>query len=141
MTQASEAWQSDGEWVDAHPGALGDDIAARFAFARAITEQQGLAAAAAFDAARARLDESLGERVLLLPSASTAAPSATAAAEELEAFRAATLRLTCIAGLTGRPALSVPAFTTPDGPVGLCLVGPRYSDLALIELGREFTAG
>ncbi len=137
MTQAVEAWQSDGEWVDAHPGALGDDIAARFAFARGITEEQGLAAAAAFDAARSRLDDLLGERVLLLPSASAAAPSTTATAEELEAFRASTLRLTCVAGLTGRPGLSVPAYATPHGPVGLCLVGPRYSDLALIELGRE----
>jgi amidase len=137
MTQAVEAWQSDGEWVTAHPGALGDDIAARFAFARGITEAQGLAAAAAFGAARARLDDILGERVLLLPSASAAAPSTTASTEHLEAFRMSTLRLTCIAGLTGRPGLSVPAYVTPDGPVGLCLVGPRYSDLALIELGRE----
>jgi Asp-tRNA(Asn)/Glu-tRNA(Gln) amidotransferase A subunit family amidase len=136
MTQAVEAWQSDGAWVDAHPGALGDDIAARFAFAKAITEQQGLEAAAAFAAARERLDAVLGDRVLLLPSASTAAPSSTASAEELETFRANTLRLTCIAGLTGRPGLSVPALHTPLGPVGLCLVGPRYSDLALIELGR-----
>ncbi len=135
MTQAVEAWASDGRWVDAHPGALGDDIAARFAFAKSLTEQQGLEAAAAYDAARRRLDDVLGERVLVLPAASSAAPSATAPAEELEAFRASTLRLTCIAGLTGRPGLSVPIMPTPSGPVGLCLIGPRYTDLALIELG------
>ena len=137
MTQAVEAWASDGEWVDAHPGTLGDDIAARFAFAKSITEQQGLEAAAAYDSARRRLDDVLGERVLVLPAASSAAPSATIPGEDLEAFRASTLRLTCIAGLTGRPGLSVPIMSTPAGPVGLCLIGPRYTDLALIELGAQ----
>jgi amidase len=141
MTQASEAWASWGSWVTAHPGALGDDIAARFSFASAITEEQGLAAAAAFDSARGRLDALLGDRVLLLPSASSVAPSATADAEEVESTRAGTLRLTCVAGLTGRPGLSVPALwiereSSPiDVPVGLGLVGPRFGDLALIELG------
>ena len=142
VTQASEAWMSDGAWVEAHPGALGPDIAARFAIAKGITEGQALAGASAFDSARAHLDRVLGDRILLLPSASSAAPSTTAAGEELEAIRASTLRLTCIAGLTGRPALSVPlmsvpAETTAVAPVGLCLVGPRYGDLALIALGAS----
>lgn len=136
VTQAAEAWAADGEWIDAHPGALGEDIAARFAIAKTVTEQQALDAAAAFDDARERLDVALGERVLLLPSASTAAPSVDSPAAELDAFRATSLRLTSIAGITGRPGLSVPLMSTPDGPVGLCLVGPRYSDLALIELAQ-----
>lgn len=141
MTQATEAWASWGSWVAAHPGALGDDVAARFAFASAITEEEALEAAAAFDSARERLDALLGDRVLLLPSTSSVAPSATAAPEEVEATRAGTLRLTCIAGLTGRPGLSVPALwvgrdsSPTDVPVGLGLVGPRFGDLALIELG------
>ncbi len=59
-------------------------------------------------------------------------------ADLIERTRQGTLRLTCIAGLTGRPALSVPMLGVPqpglllDAPVGMCLVGPRFSDLALI---------
>ncbi|MBK4346352.1 DUF3225 domain-containing protein [Lacisediminihabitans sp. G11-30] len=145
VTQAAEAWMSDGAWVDAHPGALGSDIAARFAVAKGITEGQALAGASAFDGARAHLDRVLGDRILLLPSASSAAPSTTAEGAELEAIRGSTLRLTCIAGITGRPALSVPLMTVPvettaAAPVGLCLVGPRYSDLALIALGAALMA-
>lgn len=146
MTQASEAWASWGWWVTAHPGALGDDIARRFAFASAITEQQALDAATAYDDARARLDALLGDRVLVLPSASSVAPSTTASAAEIEAVRAGTLRLTCIAGITGRPGLSVPtlwvrrATSVTPLPVGLGLVGPRFSDLALIGLGEELAA-
>ncbi|MCU1514732.1 MAG: hypothetical protein JWO10_1822, partial [Microbacteriaceae bacterium] len=139
MTQAGEAWASNGAWVTAHPGTLGEDIASRFDFASKITEEQTSAAVAAYTAARDRLDALLGDRVLLLPSASSVALSATADAAEIEATRAGTLRLTCIAGLTGRPGLSVPALwiereSSPTPlPVGLCLVGPRYTDLALIE--------
>ncbi len=143
MAQASEAWASWGSWVAAHPGALGDDIAGRFAFASTITEQQALDAAAAWDDARAKLDALLGDRVLVLPSASSVAPSTTASAAEIDVVRAGTLRLTCIAGITGRPGLSVPALwvrrptsATPV-PVGLGLVGPRFSDLALIGLGEQ----
>ena len=142
VTQASEAWMSNGAWVEAHPGALGPDIAGRFAIAQGITEGQALAGASAFDSARAHLDRVLGDRILLMPSASSAAPSTTTGAEELEGIRASTLRLTCIAGLTGRPALSVPllsvpADTTATAPVGLGMVGPRYTDLALIALGAS----
>jgi amidase len=143
VVQAGEAWASHGPWVEAHPDALGGDIAARFAVAARITERESLDAAVVFAAARERLDGLLGDRVLLLPSASSAAPATTATAEELERTRAGTLRLTCIAGLTGRPALSIPVMTVATrigpAPVGLCLIGPRYTDLALIGLGESLT--
>ncbi|MFZ2964414.1 MAG: hypothetical protein WA006_07010, partial [Rhodoglobus sp.] len=64
-------------------------------------------------------------------------------AELIERIRQGTLRLTCIAGLTGRPALSIPLLSVPqpgallEAPVGVCLVGPRGSDLALIDLAES----
>jgi len=91
---------------------------------------------------RSRLERVLGERMLLLPSASSVALPISASAEMIERTRQATLRLTCIAGLTGRPALSVPLLWIPqpgaatDAPVGVCLIGPRFSDLALIDAGE-----
>ena len=145
VVQAADAWAADGEWVTAHPGAVGEATAARFAIAAAISAPQEAAARAALAATRARLDALLGDRVLLLPSASSAAPSATADPAELDRVRAATLRLCCIAGLTGRPALSIPALTVagPFGgsaPLGLGLVGPRGSDIALVTLGEKLAA-
>lgn len=141
--QAAEAWRSHGAWVTAHPGALGEAIAARFEFAAMITRSQEARAREDLAAARASIEAVLGERILLVPSASSVAPSATADDEQLERIRAATLRLTCIAGITGRPGLSVPLFamerewSAVDLPVGLCLVGPRGTDLALIDLGER----
>jgi amidase len=141
--QAAEAWASHGDWVAAHPGSLGDDIAARFAWASTITPEREAEARVAWSQARLRLESVLGDRVLVLPAASSVAPSATADAATIERTRAATLRLTAIAGLTGRPGLSAPLLSVPrpgqltPAPVGLCFVGPRGTDLALID----FAAG
>lgn len=137
VTQAAEAWESDGGWVLGHPDAVSGAVKERFAIARSVTREQEAEARAAVARHRERLDAALGDRVLLVPSASSAAPRVGAPPTDLDAVRAATLRLTAIAGLTGRPGLSVPALAVPE-PVGICLVGPRGSDLALLERAAVF---
>jgi amidase len=109
---------------------------------------------------RHRLEATLADRVLLLPSASSAAPSLSATSAEVDAVRAATLGLTCVAGVLGAPAVSAPLLQVPgDGsrvgaiaaearrvvaprpaPVGLCFVGPRGSDLALLRSAAAWGA-
>lgn len=140
VTQAAEAWASDGGWVTGHPDAVGPGARERFAIAAEVTREQEAQARAAVAAHRDRIDAILGDRVLLVPSASSPAPPVDASAADLDAVRGATLRLTAAAGLTGRPALSVPLLQVPE-PVGLCLVGPRGSDLALVDLGASLLAG
>jgi amidase len=137
VTQAAEAWDSDGGWITGHPDAVGGGVKDRFAIAAEVTREREAEARVALAVHRERLDGILGDRVLLVPSASSAAPPIDATAEILDAVRGATLRLTAIAGITGRPALGVPALRIPE-PVGLCLVGPRGSDLALLDLAGVF---
>lgn len=134
VTQSPEAWRSHGAWVESHPGALGPDIAERFAWARAVTADEEAAGLEWVAALAARIDDALGDDVLVIPSAASAAPRLDADADALMRVREATLGMTSVAGLTGRPALSVPLARTDAGPVGVCLVGPRGSDLALIDL-------
>ncbi|NRD07851.1 AtzH-like domain-containing protein [Rathayibacter agropyri] len=138
LVQAAEAWASDGAWVAAHPGVLAPDVQARFDAASqvdAATEARARAHVAEF---REALDTALGGRVLLLPSASSVAPALAASAEVVEAARMATLRLTCLAGIGGYPALSMPRLRVAGGPVGLCLVGPRGSDVALLDVAADW---
>jgi Asp-tRNA(Asn)/Glu-tRNA(Gln) amidotransferase A subunit family amidase len=139
IPQAAEAWRSDGDWVTAHPGACAPDVAARFAFAASVTPEQEAAALAGLERLRVEIDAALGDRILLLPSAPTVAPRLDADADTLESVRMRTLSITAVAGITGRPAVSAPVLTVLDGtgdalPVGLCLVGPRASDLAIIDI-------
>ncbi len=135
--QAFQAWQQHGVWVEAHPDALRGAAGERFAAASAITVSQDEDARATLTGLRAELDAALGDAVLVLPSAAGPAPRVWASAAEVDGHRQATFRLTCIAGITGRPAVSAPLLTTPGGPLGICLVGPRGSDEALIDLAAS----
>jgi amidase len=133
VTQQAEAWRANGAWVSANPGTLAPDVAARFAAASAVTPQREAEALAHRDRLARLLDEALGDAILLIPAAASAAPLLTASDSDLEEARAATLGLTTIAGMTGRPALSVPVMRVASGPVGVSLVGPRGSDISIIR--------
>jgi Asp-tRNA(Asn)/Glu-tRNA(Gln) amidotransferase A subunit family amidase len=136
--QGAEAWRQHGEWIAAHPGVLASDVASRFEVASAITEEHESKAREVLAAARTQLDEALAGRILLLPSTASTAPSLTADPAEIDAARAATLALTCFAGIGGYPALSVPLLQVNGAPAGLCLVGPRGTDLALVDIAATF---
>lgn len=133
--QQAEAWRTHGAWVTAHPGALGDDIAGRFELASRVTPEQEDAARVTLTRLALHLDAVLGDRVLLVPSASSVAPALDADPSLIERTRAGTLRMTAVAGITGRPGLSAPLLAVPQ-PIGVSLVGPRHSELALIALAE-----
>lgn len=134
VVQAAEAWRNDGTWIQAHPGALGDDVAARFAAAATITTDAEASARARLDDLRTLVREAIGGGVLSLPSVPGPAPSRTASGDAVLRTRAATLRLTAVAGVGGLPAVSAPLLTVDGAPVGVCLVGPAGSDRAIVEL-------
>jgi amidase len=131
--QAHEAWQAHGGWLTAHPGALGDEVAGRFAAAAAVSCEQAAEARAVVGKARAELAQWLDNAVLAVPTAPGPAPLRSAGAAELEAVRDRTLRLTFLAPLAGAPAVSLP-LAGADGPVGLSLIGAPGSDAALLAL-------
>lgn len=140
VVQATEAWHSQGDWISAHPGSLAPDVEARFRFGQSVTADREAEARAELAVQRDHLDRMLGGRILLVPSASSAAPSLSATAAEFDAIRSRTLGLTCVAGIGGYPAVSAPLLRVPGGPVGLCLVGPRGTDLALVALAATLAA-
>ena len=82
---------------------------------------------------RAALLEKLeGRAVLIMPTAPQVAFAHDTRAPSNQAD------FTCLANVAGLPALSLPAGWSDDGlPVGVQLVGPPGSELALIDLARE----
>ncbi|MFD4179785.1 amidase family protein [Rhodococcus sp. NPDC058514] len=141
--QGWEAWRAHGAWIERHWDGLGPDIRARFEAASGYTDGQRERAVARMRQIRGEIDRWLGDDLLLLPSASSVAPTrtdATLGGPAIERARAATLELTGIAGLSGRCAVSVPLPTADGVPVGLCIVAPRGRDLELLRLVRGFAA-
>jgi amidase len=130
--QAAEAWRTHGSWLRSHPGAPGPDVATRFAWAATVTADRERNARAVLATVRRQLDATLEDKILLLPTAPTPAPLRTADAASLDAVRAATISLTCLAAITGRPAISAPLLSVDGAPVGLSLLGPRGADLDLV---------
>ncbi|MGW2093875.1 amidase family protein [Promicromonospora sukumoe] len=128
--QAAEAWTVHGPWLADRMDTLGPAVRGRFERARLIGPADAATARAAVVRARAEIRARLGERVLVLPSTATVAPRP----EEAEAAREATMLLTCVAGIGGLPAVSVPVTTASGLPAGACLVGPAGSDRALLAL-------
>jgi Asp-tRNA(Asn)/Glu-tRNA(Gln) amidotransferase A subunit family amidase len=134
--QAAEAWEVHGDWLADRMDTLGPAVRGRFERARSIGAVEAQDAQVAVARARAEIRERLGERVLVLPSTATVAPRP----EDAEAAREATMLLTCIAGIGGLPAVSVPVATASGLPAGACLVGPAGADRALLGLAGRIGA-
>ncbi|MCK6066337.1 DUF3225 domain-containing protein [Microbacterium sp. EYE_512] len=139
--QGAEAWRNHGEWLRAHPGALGPAVAERFRVAAAVDPAAEAAAREAVTALRGRLTDLVRGAVLLFPTAPGPAPLRTADAAAVDAARAATLRMTAPAAVAGLPAISVPLLTVPspvgEAPVGVSLVSAPGTDIALVRLARR----
>lgn len=131
--QAWEAWRERGPWLRDRLDTLGPDVRARFAHAATIDDDDAAAAALTVARARDELRDRVGDRVLVLPSASSVAPRA---GDDLQAVRSATMRLTCLAGLGALPAVSIPLSTTARLPCGVSLVAGEGRDRDLLGLTR-----
>ena len=135
--QAHEAWRAHGEWLAGRLDTLGDDVRSRFEAASAVTADQADDARAVVAVARETVRGLVGDRVLVLPSAASVAPLlGRDLARRLQAVREATLRLTCLAGLGGLPALNVPLTTADQLPCGACLVAAPGRDDDLLRLAE-----
>lgn len=132
--QAYQAWQAHGAWLETRLDTLGEAVRGRFEMARAVTREQAAEARAVLAQARAEILDVVSDRVLAFPSASSVAPTAAEAAE----VRDDTLRLTCIAGIAGLPAVSIPVRTPTGLPAGLCLVAAPGRDRDLLAVAADF---
>jgi amidase len=140
LLSAAETWSILGAWIEVARPVFGPAIAGRFAFAR---EAAGMDIAPA-RAARMRIGQRLREivqddGVICLPTAPGPAPLRAATGDAVEAFRQRAQRLTCIAGLSGLPQISLPVARIDGAPLGLSLIGPPGRDLDLLALAVELT--
>jgi amidase len=139
--QGREAWVTDGPLIERFAPPLGPGVQQRFAWAKAVTDEQVATAQAFRTTFRARLLDLLGaDGVLVMPTMPDVAPLVSADDAGLESYRNRAIQMLCIAGLAGLPQLSLPLATRLGAPLGLSLVGPPGSDSSLVRLAQRLTA-
>jgi amidase len=131
--QMVEAWQANGRWMTANHPRLGPGVGGRFAAAKATLPSAAVPATTAGIQVRRALENALpNHAALVLPSAATVAPPPDLDPSASEDLRTRTLSLTCLAGLAGAPAVSLPLGRADGLPVGVCLLGRVGEDERLL---------
>jgi amidase len=135
IIQAREIWATYGDFVTRAQPKLGPGIKERMAFAATVTEADAAAAQRVHEVARAHIRTFMPPgTILALPTAPCIAPLIDTPADALESFRIRVMRLTCIAGLSGLPQISIPVGTASGCPAGLSFIGWAGGDEALLDL-------
>lgn len=135
--QGREAWQAQGDFIEQNGLCLGPDVAARFAWSKAVTDDQYNDACALRERFAAAWNELLGDRVLVMPTVPDIAPLLSARDEEIEQTRQISHHLLAISVLCRTPQLTMPLVNKDGAPLGISLMGPRGSDLSLVRLAVQ----
>jgi len=136
IIQANEIWQEHGVWASRHFENLGPGIKDRFLFASKIDPSIATQALDERIKIRNLLNSILDNKFLLIPTVADIAPLLNSTKNKLEDFRQKSFQLLCIAGLGGLPQISLPVVSSPEGALGISLVGPKDSDLELLSFAK-----
>ena len=137
ILQSEEAWDSVKDWVDTVNPRFSFWVSERYNLAISLTPDQISEAALLREQVRARMDEVFANGgIVCLPTAVAPAPLLGLPASAKKEIQGRLSHLTCIAGTTGRPQLSLPLGEVNGLPVGLSFLGDHESDEELIGFAR-----
>ncbi len=140
IIQSREIWSAYGDFIERVKPKFGPGVAERFAAAAKVTAEQAAQARVMQERARDRVrDIAQPGTVLVLPTCPAIAPLTHAPSDVHEAFRLRAMRMTCIAGLSGLPQVSLPVGTLGGRPVGLSFIGWAGGDEALLDLAVKLS--
>ncbi|MGE0880733.1 MAG: amidase family protein [Acidimicrobiia bacterium] len=138
--QGREAWTIHGPAIRAGLR-LGPGVAARFAAAATVTDDQVAEAQEIRDAVRDALDAITADGTVVAWPAAAGPPRALDDRTTKEAIRMHTLALTAPAGLAGLPVVVTPTRPAGQPPLGLAVMGARNRDLALLTALHDVSKG
>ena len=135
VIQAREIWSIYGPFVERYRPKLGPGVRERMEFAATVSERDAEMARQEQKRARQRICALVKPgTVLALPTAPCIAPRVDTGAEALDLFRVRVMRLTCLAGLSGLPQVTLPVGSISGCPIGLSFIGWHGADEALLDL-------
>ena len=139
--QGYEAWNTMGEWISTTNPRVGFEVAIRFLQGMSVTRDEVTNAENVRQSATDRVNSLLANNaVICLPTSPGPAPLRNRSVIEAQDVRTTIVRLTCVAGLTGCPQISLPLGEYDGAPVGLSLIGSRGSDMMLIDFAQQISS-
>ncbi len=133
-----EAWRVYGPFIERFCPPLGPGIAQRFAMSQAVTQEQYAAAGMYREQFKKHLAGLLGtDGVMVIPTAADIAPLTSDSVEVTDDYRNRSVKMLCLAGLSGFPQISLPLGQRLGAPLGVSLLGPAGSDMRLVQLAQE----
>jgi amidase len=139
LIQGAQAYSFHAPWLEAAQPQLGADVARLLQMASAFTIGEiGTALSHQASLVSNWHRRWPAQTLLLLPATPSAAPTIQSLrdADAALEFRWRTLTLNTLASSLGCPVLTVPMALPTELPLGVQLLGPRGSDLALLELAQ-----
>jgi amidase len=141
VLQGREAWETARDWIDRVNPRFSFEVAERYLLARAFSDADVVAARVARDAIVQRMHAVLAsDTVVCLPTTPTPAPLRGESMRTRNQLRVRISTLTCLAGTTGAPQLTLPLAEVDGLPVGLSLLGARGTDEMLLALAQEIAS-
>ena len=135
VVQAKEVWETFGAFITRAKPKLGPGVKERMDFAASVTREQADRSRETIAVARSHIRACLPPgTIMALPTAPSIAPLLATSGDALETFRVRTMRLTCIAGLSGLPQINIPVGIVSGCPAGLSFVGWPGADEVLLDL-------
>ncbi|QHQ34380.1 amidase [Algicella marina] len=135
--QSREVVETQGPWIEEVRPPLGPMIRARYTTSLAVTPAMEAEARNDRERITGQLVDRLAGRAVLAPVVHDVPLRADAGVEQQMAFSDAARRLLCVAGIAGLPQVVFPAVRIGGAPIGLSLIGPPGSDLALVALAAR----
>ena len=124
-------------WIESANPRLSMRVARMLVTAEAVTPAERQWAELMRHEARGRLRDLLGsDAVLCLPTTPFPAPPVGLPLSRQNELGLRIASLTCVAGLSGLPQLSVPGARVEGRPIGLSLIGPPGSELRFAAFAK-----
>ena len=121
-------------WIEKNKPNISPEIRSRIDMASKITDIEVSRALIFRNHLIDEIKKSLPEgTIAVFPTSPFSAPKSGQDDESLGSFRKRLMELTSIAGMTSRPQITIPRLKDKSGPVGISLLGWKYSDEILLN--------
>ena len=134
ILQGAEVKENIIPWIEKNKPNISSEIRSRIDMASKITDIEVNRALIFRKTLIDEIEKSLPEgTIAVFPTSPFSAPKSGQDDKSLGSFRKRLMELTSIAGMTSRPQITIPRLKDKSGPVGISLLGWKYSDEILLN--------